>query len=149
MLNRAPTLHRIGIQAFRAKLTENRIIKIHPLVCSAFNADFDGDQMGIHIPLSLKAQTEARTLLISANNNNIPSTGKANMTPSQDMILGCYYLTSENTNIYNLLEKILRTNKVSYKHNKVNLKPDSEKLIIKKDFSKIKKNVYKCTKTIK
>lgn len=108
MLNRAPTLHRIGIQAFRPKITETKIIKIHPLVCSAFNADFDGDQMGIHVPLSLKAQTEARTLLISANNNNIPSTGKPNMTPSQDMILGCYYLTSENTNIYNLLEKIVR-----------------------------------------
>nr|AYQ93412.1 RNA polymerase beta' subunit [Lepocinclis tripteris] len=107
MLNRAPTLHRIGLQTFTPKITKSKVIKLHPMVCSAFNADFDGDQMGIHIPLSLKAQAEARTLMISINNNTMPSTGKANIIPSQDMILGCYFLTCENNSIFYLLKKII------------------------------------------
>ena len=107
MLNRAPTLHRIGLQTFNPKITKSKVIKLHPMVCSAFNADFDGDQMGIHIPLSLKAQAEARILMISINNNTMPSTGKANIMPSQDMVLGCYFLTCENNSIYYLLKRIM------------------------------------------
>nr|YP_010700492.1 RNA polymerase subunit beta' [Strombomonas costata]WCH63630.1 RNA polymerase subunit beta' [Strombomonas costata] len=107
LLNRAPTLHRvIGIQAFQPKLISCKSIKLHPLVCSAFNADFDGDQMGVHIPLSLKTQAEARLIMISANNCTSPATGLPNILPSQDMILGCYYLTVENTRLYYLLQQI-------------------------------------------
>lgn len=84
-----------------------KAIKLHPLVCSAFNADFDGDQMGVHIPLGLKSQSEARTLIISSNNCTSPATGQPNIVPSQDMVLGCYFLTIENTNLFYLLEKIL------------------------------------------
>jgi len=93
MLNRAPTLHRLGIQAFEPILVEGRAIQLHPLVCSAFNADFDGDQMAVHVPLSIEAQTEARMLMLSANNVLLPATGKPCITPTQDMILGIYYLT--------------------------------------------------------
>lgn len=82
-------------------------IKLHPLVCSAFNADFDGDQMGIHIPLSLKSQAEARVLMLSTNNCTSPATGNANIMFSQDMVLGCYYLTSENNSLHKLFKKIL------------------------------------------
>nr|YP_010700365.1 RNA polymerase subunit beta' [Flexiglena variabilis]WCH63513.1 RNA polymerase subunit beta' [Flexiglena variabilis] len=106
LLNRAPTLHRVGIQSFIPKLTSKKSIKLHPLVCSAFNADFDGDQMGIHIPLSLKSQSEARILMLSANNCTSIATGKASIVPSQDMVLGCYYLTSENTSIFYLTKPI-------------------------------------------
>ena len=95
-LNRAPTLHRLGIQAFEPILVQGRAIKLHPLVCSAFNADFDGDQMAVHIPLSLEAQTEARVLMLAPNNFLSPATGEAILTPSQDMILGCFYLTTNN-----------------------------------------------------
>jgi len=93
MLNRAPTLHRLGIQAFEPVLVEGRAIQLHPLVCAAFNADFDGDQMAVHVPLSIEAQTEARMLMLSANNVLLPATGKPCITPTQDMILGIYYLT--------------------------------------------------------
>jgi DNA-directed RNA polymerase subunit beta' len=93
LLNRAPTLHRLGIQAFEAKLIEGDAIELHPLVCSAFNADFDGDQMAVHIPLSLEAQLEARILMMSTNNILSPSNGKPIIVPSQDMILGIYYLS--------------------------------------------------------
>ncbi len=93
MLNRAPTLHRLGIQAFEPVLVEGRAIKLHPLVCTAFNADFDGDQMAIHVPLSAEAQTEARVLMLSANNLLRPQDGGPVTIPSQDMILGAYYLT--------------------------------------------------------
>jgi len=95
LLNRAPTLHRLGIQAFEAKLIEGNAIELHPLVCSAFNADFDGDQMAVHIPLSLEAQLEARILMMSTNNILSPSNGKPIIVPSQDMILGIYYLSQE------------------------------------------------------
>src|SRR6266545_2884275 len=93
LLNRAPTLHRLGIQAFEPVLVEGKAIKIHPLVCAAFNADFDGDQMAVHIPLSIEAQTEARALMLSTNNILSPAHGKPLTIPSQDMVLGCYYMT--------------------------------------------------------
>lgn len=93
MLNRAPTLHRLGIQAFEPKLVEGRAIQLHPLVCTAFNADFDGDQMAVHVPLSIEAQAEARMLMLATNNILAPATGKPIITPSQDMVMGVYYLT--------------------------------------------------------
>ncbi len=96
MLNRAPTLHRLGIQAFEPVLVDGRAIKLHPLVCPAFNADFDGDQMAVHVPLSIEAQAEARLLMLASNNILSPATGGPIITPSQDMVLGCYYLTAEN-----------------------------------------------------
>src|ERR1019366_3829102 len=93
MLNRAPTLHRLGIQAFEPVLIEGKAIQLHPLVCSAFNADFDGDQMAVHVPLSLEAQLEARVLMMSTNNILHPANGQAIILPSQDIVLGLYYLT--------------------------------------------------------
>ena len=96
LLNRAPTLHRLGIQSFEPILVEGRAIKLHPLVCPAFNADFDGDQMAVHIPLCLEAQSEARMLMLAPNNFLSPATGDPILTPSQDMVLGCYYLTANN-----------------------------------------------------
>ena len=98
MLNRAPTLHRLGIQAFEPVLVEGKAIKLHPLVCTAFNADFDGDQMAVHVPLSAEAQAEARFLMLAANNLLKPSDGKPVTVPTQDMILGSYYLTMVNDN---------------------------------------------------
>jgi DNA-directed RNA polymerase subunit beta' len=95
LLNRAPTLHRLGIQAFEPILVEGKAIKIHPLVCTAFNADFDGDQMAVHVPLSPKAQIESQILMLSANNILSPANGKPLAVPSQDLVLGCYYLTKE------------------------------------------------------
>ncbi|MBY0405844.1 MAG: DNA-directed RNA polymerase subunit gamma, partial [Cyanobacteria bacterium] len=96
LLNRAPTLHRLGIQSFEPVLVEGRAIQLHPLVCTAFNADFDGDQMAVHVPLSIEAQAEARMLMLATNNVLQPSTGSPVITPSQDMILGIYYLTLDN-----------------------------------------------------
>jgi DNA-directed RNA polymerase subunit beta' len=93
LLNRAPTLHRLGIQAFEPLLIEGKAIQIHPLVCAAFNADFDGDQMAVHIPLSVEAQVEASTLMLSTNNILSPAHGRPLTIPSQDMVLGCYYVT--------------------------------------------------------
>ena len=95
MLNRAPTLHRLGIQAFEPKLISGKAIRLHPLVCAAFNADFDGDQMAVHVPLSEAAQAEARLLMLSSNNILDPKDGKPIVTPSQDMVLGNYYITTE------------------------------------------------------
>src|SRR5213592_3995063 len=97
LLNRAPTLHRLGIQAFEPVLVEGKAIRIHPLVCAAFNADFDGDQMAVHVPLSFEAQLECRLLMISSNNILKPSDGRPVAEPSQDMVLGCYFLTKEPT----------------------------------------------------
>ncbi|UCC45760.1 MAG: DNA-directed RNA polymerase subunit beta' [Candidatus Zixiibacteriota bacterium] len=93
LLNRAPTLHRLGIQAFFPVLVEGKAIRLHPLVCAAFNADFDGDQMAVHVPLSFEAQLEARVLMLSTNNVLLPSSGRPIAVPSQDIVLGCYYLT--------------------------------------------------------
>src|SRR5213596_2370489 len=95
LLNRAPTLHRLGIQAFDPILVEGKAIRLHPLVCAAFNADFDGDQMAVHVPLSIEAQIEARVLMMSINNILSPASGKPITVPSQDMVLGCYWLTRE------------------------------------------------------
>jgi len=93
LLNRAPTLHRLGIQAFQPVLIEGKAIRVHPLVCAAFNADFDGDQMAVHVPLSIEAQLESRLLMLASNNLFSPANGKPIVTPTQDIILGCYYLT--------------------------------------------------------
>ncbi|OGW30202.1 MAG: DNA-directed RNA polymerase subunit beta' [Nitrospirae bacterium GWF2_44_13] len=97
LLNRAPTLHRLGIQAFDPILVEGKAIKLHPLVCTAFNADFDGDQMAVHVPLSIEAQIEARVLMMAVNNILSPANGKPILVPTQDMVLGIYYLTKEKT----------------------------------------------------
>ena len=98
MLNRAPTLHRLGIQAFEPILIEGKAIQLHPLVCSAFNADFDGDQMAVHVPLSVEAQLEARTLMLASNNVLFPASGEPSIVPSQDMVLGLYYTSRERIN---------------------------------------------------
>jgi DNA-directed RNA polymerase subunit beta' len=95
MLNRAPTLHRLGVQAFEPMLIDGKAIQLHPLVCAAFNADFDGDQMAVHVPLSVEAQMEARVLMMSTNNILSPATGRPIIGPSQDIVLGCYYMTRE------------------------------------------------------
>ncbi len=99
MLNRAPTLHRLGIQAFEPVLIEGKAIQLHPLVCTAFNADFDGDQMAVHIPLSIEAQLEARTLMLATNNILSPASGDPIIVPSQDIVLGLYYMTRESINV--------------------------------------------------
>ncbi|MCB4362274.1 DNA-directed RNA polymerase subunit beta' [Hydrogenophaga taeniospiralis] len=98
MLNRAPTLHRLGIQAFEPILIEGKAIQLHPLVCAAFNADFDGDQMAVHVPLSVEAQLEARTLMLASNNILFPANGEPSIVPSQDVVLGLYYATRERIN---------------------------------------------------
>lgn len=99
MLNRAPTLHRLGIQAFEPVLIEGKAIQLHPLVCTAFNADFDGDQMAVHVPLSIEAQLEARTLMLATNNILSPASGDPIIVPSQDIVLGLYYMTRESINV--------------------------------------------------
>ena len=99
LLNRAPTLHRLGIQAFQPVLVEGKAIRIHPLVCTAFNADFDGDQMAVHVPLSMEAQMECRLLMLASNNIFSPSDGRPIITPTQDIVLGCYFLTQEKPGV--------------------------------------------------
>ena len=106
LLNRAPTLHRLGIQAFDPILVEGKAIKLHPLVCTAFNADFDGDQMAVHVPLSIEAQIEARVLMLSVNNLLSPANGKPIVVPTQDMVLGIYYLTKAKGVIYESLDEV-------------------------------------------
>src|SRR5436309_9024085 len=108
LLNRAPTLHRLGIQAFEPVLVEGKAIRIHPLVCAAFNADFDGDQMAVHVPLSFESQLESRLLMISSNNILKPSDGRPVAEPSQDMVLGCYFLTKEQAELEAALGKAPR-----------------------------------------
>ena len=95
LLNRAPTLHRLGIQAFEPLLIEGKAIQLHPLVCAAYNADFDGDQMAVHVPLSVEAQVEARALMMSTNNILSPANGRPIIVPSQDIVLGLYYMTRD------------------------------------------------------
>ena len=99
LLNRAPTLHRLGIQAFEPILTEGKQFRLHPLVCAAFNADFDGDQMAVHLPLSIEAQIEARTCMMSTNNILSPASGRPIINPSQDIVLGAYYMTRERLGV--------------------------------------------------
>ncbi len=106
MLNRAPTLHRLGIQAFEPVLVEGKAIQLHPLVCTAFNADFDGDQMAIHIPLTVEAKTEARLLMLANNNVLAPSNGRSIITPTQDMVLGIYYLTITDKDMMSLKPRL-------------------------------------------
>ena len=108
LLNRAPTLHRLGIQAFEPVLVEGKAIRIHPLVCAAFNADFDGDQMAVHVPLSFEAQLEARLLMLSSNNILKPSDGRPVAEPSQDIVLGCYFATKAPANFNTVDDKTLR-----------------------------------------
>jgi DNA-directed RNA polymerase subunit beta' len=134
LLNRAPTLHRLGIQAFQPVLIEGKAIKIHPLVCSAFNADFDGDQMAVHVPLSLEAQMESRLLMLATNNIFSPANGRPLATPSQDIVLGCYYLTKEkiklgiHSRVFSTPEEVM----VAYQdrelplHGKIKLKIDKD-----------------------
>ena len=123
MLNRAPTLHRLGIQAFEPVLIEGKAIQLHPLVCTAFNADFDGDQMAVHVPLSVEAQLEAKVLMMSTNNILSPANGKPIMTPTQDMVLGLYWMTKEGKGVagegktFTSLDEL----QMAYDHNKVNL----------------------------
>ncbi len=123
-LNRAPTLHRLGIQAFEPILVQGRAIKLHPLVCSAFNADFDGDQMAVHIPLSLEAQAECYMLMLAPYNFLSPANGEPIIMPSQDMVLGCYYLTSNNikgllgsSHYFSDLDDVI----LAYSHNKIEI----------------------------
>ena len=124
MLNRAPTLHRLGIQAFEPVLVEGKAIKLHPLVCTAFNADFDGDQMAVHLPLSVEAQAEARFLMLSVNNILAPKDGSPITTPTQDMILGAYYLTYPGT--CKKVEIVDGKEKVSYDKDEFNDKKASD-----------------------
>jgi len=123
LLNRAPTLHRLGIQAFEPVLVEGRAIKLHPLVCGAFNADFDGDQMAVHVPLSIEAQAEARFLMLSTNNILKLSDGKPVMTPTQDMILGSYYLTIVKEDKGEQCRKFMSVDeaKLAYAHKEIGL----------------------------
>nr|YP_010197792.1 RNA polymerase b-subunit [Gracilaria isabellana]UAD86208.1 RNA polymerase b-subunit [Gracilaria isabellana] len=124
LLNRAPTLHRLGIQAFEPILVEGRAIKLHPLVCPAFNADFDGDQMAVHVPLSLEAQAEARLLMLAPHNFLSPATGQPILMPSQDMVLGCYYLTTYNPTAINNSNQYfanLDDALMAYQHNNIGL----------------------------
>ncbi len=129
LLNRAPTLHRLGIQAFEPVLVEGKAIKLHPLACTAYNADFDGDQMAVHLPLSVEAQAEARLLMMSTNNILAPKDGRPITTPSQDMVLGAYYLTSdgdeeENVRSYQDYDEMIRAyeNKIIHTHTIVNVR---------------------------
>ena len=130
MLNRAPTLHRLGIQAFEPVLVEGKAIKVHPLVCTAFNADFDGDQMAVHVPLSQESQIEASVLMLASHNILHPANGQPIAVPSQDMILGSYYLTKSKDGdlgegkIFGSIEEVLLAyeNRVIGLHAKINLK---------------------------
>jgi len=162
LLNRAPTLHRLGIQAFQPKLVRGRAIQLHPLVCTAFNADFDGDQMAVHVPLSLEAQAEARVLMLASNNWTSPATGHPILVPSQDMVLGCYFLTIENLSLFNILQDIkyfvgindallayeqkkidlhsfiwIRTNTEGYQDKSIEIDIQNNKIILKKDIENI------------
>ena len=132
LLNRAPTLHRLGIQAFEPLLIEGKAIQLHPLVCAAFNADFDGDQMAVHVPLSVEAQLEARSLMMSTNNILSPANGEPIIVPSQDIVLGIYYLTREDINvkgegmIFSNVEEVARAyySKTAHIHAKIIVRMD-------------------------
>ncbi|MHC5081666.1 MAG: DNA-directed RNA polymerase subunit beta', partial [Planctomycetota bacterium] len=142
LLNRAPTLHRMGIQAFEPILVEGNAIKIHPLVCAGFNADFDGDQMAVHLPLSLEAQVEASTLMLSTHNVFSPAHGQPIIAPSQDIVLGCYYLTvqlpgmpGENKAFSNIQEVFLaHYQQKVHLHAKIRLRMDPKREIISEGF---------------
>lgn len=137
MLNRAPTLHRLGIQAFEPVLVEGKAIQIPPLVCSAFNADFDGDQMAIHIPLSIEAQAEARLLLLASNNLMSPSNGKSLVAPTQDMVLGLYYLTIDDSTSQKGAGTAFLNNDEAIKAYQMGLIDLQSKIIVRRDGVKI------------
>jgi DNA-directed RNA polymerase subunit beta' len=128
LLNRAPTLHRLGMQAFEPLLIEGKAIRLHPLVCTAFNADFDGDQMAVHVPLSVDTQTEARILMLSTNNILSPASGKPIVVPSQDMVLGIYYMTRDKTS--SRKEIVKGENKVFYSNEEVRIAFDNDEVSI-------------------
>ncbi len=147
LLNRAPTLHRLGIQAFEPVLVEGRALKLHPLVCSAYNADFDGDQMAVHVPLSAEAQSEARFLMLSANNLLAPKDGKPITVPTQDMVLGSYYLTIEKPNepgegkVFSDMDEVL----MAYDAGELGLHAQM-KVRVEKDIDGVKqKKIISCT----
>ncbi len=152
MLNRAPTLHRLGIQAFEPVLIEGKAIQLHPLVCAAFNADFDGDQMAVHIPLSLEAQLEARTLMLASNNILFPANGEPSIVPSQDIVLGLYYSTRERINskgegiIFSDISEVQRAydNKEVELHSRIITRIEEYEKIDGRDWFCIKKR-YKTT----
>ena len=140
MLNRAPTLHRLGIQAFEPILIEGKAVQLHPLVCTAFNADFDGDQMAVHVPLSVEAQLEAKILMMSTNNVLSPANGKPVMTPTQDMVLGLYWITRERPGVTG--EGKIFTGKAeveaAYDHGKVDL---HARIILRLDGQRVESTV--------
>ena len=143
LLNRAPTLHRLGIQAFQPVLVEGRAIQLHPLVCSAYNADFDGDQMAVHVPLSVEAQSEARFLMLSTNNILKPSDGRPVVSPTQDMVIGTYYLTSPREEgkgkggIYASPEEVIMAYSGGFLDLHVPIKMRSEKIVDGKKVSRL------------
>ena len=151
LLNRAPTLHRLGIQAFEPKIVEGRAIRLHPLVTTAFNADFDGDQMAVHVPLSQEAQAEARLLMLAANNILNPKDGKPVVTPSQDMVLGNYYLTMEEAgalgegNIYKDTDELRMAYANGYVSLHARIALDTNTLFEKDKLSKGQENKYLIT----
>src|SRR5262245_33451752 len=131
LLNRAPTLHRLGIQAFEPVLVEGKAIQVHPLVCHAFNADFDGDQMAVHLPLSAEAQAEARLLMLSSNNVLSPANGRPLATPSKDMVLGIYFLTySEDDLSKTTVEKLKPRPKRFQSEEEVELSLETEQVTL-------------------
>jgi DNA-directed RNA polymerase subunit beta' len=139
LLNRAPTLHRLGIQAFEPKLVEGRALKLHPLVCTAYNADFDGDQMAVHVPLSPEAQAEARFLMLSANNLLKPQDGNPVAVPTQDMILGSYYLTLQKEHYDRIIDTILDNEpKLELLRNKLATIDEEENFVIYDEEAPIK-----------
>ncbi len=143
MLNRAPTLHRLSIQAFEPQLIEGEAIRIHPLVCTAYNADFDGDQMAVHVPLSVEAQLEARLLMMAPLNIFSPSSGKPIMTPTQDITLGCYYLTAEPRRAKKPNERLMlfgTKDEVIFANDEGGLKTHDRVLLLNPDFGR--KTVY-------
>ena len=134
MLNRAPTLHRLGIQAFEPVLIEGKAIQLHPLVCAAFNADFDGDQMAVHVPLSLEAQMEARTLMLSSNNILSPANGEPIIVPSQDIVLGLYYATREKVGARGEGSAFINVGEVSRAYDTGNIEVNARILVRIKEF---------------
>ena len=143
LLNRAPTLHRLGIQAFEPVLVEGNAIQIHPLVCSAFNADFDGDQMAVHVPLSEAAQTEARELMLSSRNLLLPSSGEPTVSPTGDMVLGCYYLTVEDEGrkgegkVFGDIDEVMLAYELGQVHLHAKIKLRAKVLVTKRRMTKI------------
>ena len=143
LLNRAPTLHRLGIQAFEPVLIEGKAIQLHPLVCAAYNADFDGDQMAVHVPLTLEAQLEARTLMMSTNNILAPANGEPIIVPSQDVVLGLYYMTRSRVNakgegmIFADEKEVLRAYETRSVHLQARIKVRINDVEIKDDGEKI------------